>query len=849
MAAKTYKLINLPKQFPGKKVEDIQGLLEEIGWTDAQGKGLLAVIDEDTFKSLQARLSPNAAPVETAKPKVKKEAEPAPAEKAPRARRGLRADSGLSQGITVAPAQTKKPREAQPIKTFFDADDLSGKRKAKKEKDAQVAAAAPEAQSVAAVQVAEPAKPATAPPVKQETAEEAAVRKAKKPKEGAPKAPAKAAELTEEEKAALKKTGGKVEAARKFPERRPPVKKKIKEIGKPADEVVATRGARKIRVFAVKGHRGSGQPAPKTVHVLKVGGEMTVRDVSVNSGIKVNDIISFLLKELDTFATINHLLTIDEIQLLAEHFGVQCEVKPDEAPEDILEEYSIIKEENLRPRPPVVTVMGHVDHGKTKLLDRIRNTNVVAGEAGGITQHIGAYQVVHNDRTITFIDTPGHAAFTQMRARGSLVTDIVILVVAADDGVKPQTKEAIEHARAAKVPIIVALNKCDLASANPERTMSQVSELGLVPEEWGGDTVYVKISALQGDNIDELLEMVLLQSDLLEFKADPTAPPFGIVVESEITKGQGVIATVLVMQGTLKRGQHLVCGTSGGRIKRMEDEWCKELDEALPARPVRIIGFVDVPSNGDKVFAFQNKRKATEIIEVRKERAKLDLQQSHLAKPSLEDFFSRLEKGELKDLNVVVKADVGGSEEAIVAELQKISVEEVKVNIISHGVGQINENDVMLASASDAIILGFSTSLTSGAKRLAEREKVDVRIYNIIYQMMDEIKKAMLGLLEPVFQESELARIEVREIFRTEKSSVICGGFVLDGKAERGKKYRLSRGGEIVHEHTLRSLRRFKEDVKEVASGYECGFVIEGTGDVQLGDILLVYEMKEVPRV
>ncbi len=844
MAAKTYKLIHLAKHLPVKDVDKIKELLEELGWTDEQGKGPLASVSEETLKALQVKLSPGGAPRPEAKQEnAKVQVQPEPA-KPSRARMGIRAKAALSSDIAAPPAPTeKKTREVQPIKTFFDADDLAGKRKQKAAKETAPAAEKPE--TATAVQVAEPPKP---PAEKTETAEEAAARKAKKPKDGVPKAPAKAAELTEEEKAALKKTGGKVETARKFPEKRPPVKKKIKEIGKAPDEAVPTRGARKIRVFAVKGARGASMPAAKTVHVLKVSGDMTVRDVSLGSGIKVSEIISFLLKELDTFATINHLLSIDEIQLLAEHFNVKCEVRPEEAPEDILEEYTKIQTENLQPRPPVVTVMGHVDHGKTKLLDRIRNTNVVAGEAGGITQHIGAYQVIHNGRTITFIDTPGHAAFTQMRARGSQVTDIVILVVAADDGVKPQTKEAIEHARAAKVPIIVALNKCDLASANPERSMSQVSELGLVPEEWGGDTVYVKISALQGDGIEELLEMVLLQADLLEYKADPTAPPYGIVVESEITKGQGVIATVLVMQGTLKRGQHLVCGTSGGRIKRMEDEWGKELDDALPARPVRIIGFVDVPSNGDKVFAFQNKRKASEIIEVRKERAKLDLQQSHLAKPSLEDFFSRLEKGELKDLNVIVKTDVGGSEEAIVTELQKIAVEDVKVNVISHGVGQINENDVMLASASDAIILGFSTSLTSGAKRLAEREKVDVRIYNIIYQMMDEIKKAMLGLLEPVFQESELARVEVREIFRTEKSSVICGGFVLDGKAERGKKYRLMRNGEVVHEHTLRSLRRFKEDVREVASGYECGFVIEGTGDVQLGDILAIYEMKEVPR-
>jgi translation initiation factor IF-2 len=862
------QLLKQVKQLTGGswKLEDVAEMLVALNWDRDNDILPIASVDSETCARLLEKLGAKSEPEKKVKPEAveKKKVEPkSEVQSSTASRTRLRGASGAADLAVASPTTTlKKKREG--VKTFFDAADLAGKiakvseekveeetieTVTKTDKTAPVASDRvideKTIESKKETEATHPVKPS----VKQDTRPKDQQRdfQKKKPqqvqKEPALKVlPEKGEEITDDKRDKKKKP----EVAKKEPEKRQPIKKKIKEIVKLPDEVDHVRSVK--RVFKSKGQRGEVAVKDKAPKILRITGDMAVRELSVKSGVKVGDIIGFLLKELDVFANINHVVSVEEVELISSHFGIQTEVKLNELPEDILEEYDKVLSENLRHRSPVVTVMGHVDHGKTKLLDRIRNTNVVAGEAGGITQHIGAYQVIHNGKAITFIDTPGHAAFTQMRARGSQVTDIVILVVATDDGVKPQTKEAIEHARAAKVPIIVALNKCDLPSSNPERTMTQVSELGLVPEEWGGDTVYVKVSALKGDNINELLEMILLQAELLELKADPKAPAYGVVIESEITKGQGVIVTTLVVQGTLRAGQFVVCGSSGGRIKRMEDEWSKEMLEALPSRPVRIIGLDYLPQNGDKIFTFEDKRKATEIIAVRKEREKLELQKSAPPKTSLEDFFSRFERGEVKDLNLIVKTDVGGSDEAIQGELKRVNVEGVQIKVLSHGVGQITENDVMLASASDAIIIGFSTSLTSGAKKLVDRERVDVRTYDIIYQMTEEIEKAMKGMLEPVFEEIALGRIEIREIFRTDKSSVICGGIVLDGKVERNKKYRLLRRGDVIHQSTLRSLRRFKEDVKDVASGYECGFVVEGTSDVQTGDILSVYDMKEVSR-
>jgi translation initiation factor IF-2 len=647
-----------------------------------------------------------------------------------------------------------------------------------------------------------------------------------------------ASEKTEEEKKGAKKG----RAAAVVPELSKTVRKKAMgtEAAAEDERVVVS----KKRFFKVKGVRGA--PAkPTVVPFLKITGEMSIREVSVQSGIKVGDIIGFLLRELDIMATINYVASIDEIGLICEHFGVKYEVAPSEMPEDSLDLFTQVETKNLVPRPPVVTIMGHVDHGKTRLLDTIRKTNVAGGEAGGITQHIGAYQITIKGKKITFLDTPGHEAFTSMRARGSQVTDIVVLVVAADDGVKPQTIEAIDHAKAAKVPIIVAVNKIDRVQANPDLVKQQLSEYGLVPEDWGGDTVFVPISALRGDNIDDLLEMILITADILDLKADPAAPPYGVVVESQVDAGIGVVATVLVNQGTMRRGQFIIAGTSIGRIKRMEDENARELESVPPGSPARIIGFTEPPENGDKVYAFNEKKKALEIVEARLSRQRVSMV-ARPAKVTLDDLFTRIKEGEMKELRIVCKADVQGTAEALKELLGRIDVEGVKVNIVRLGVGQITETDVMLAAASDAIVIGFQTTISHATKRLAEREHVDVRLYDIIYQISDDIEKAMKGLREPTFVEVALGRLEVRKIFKTDKTQVVCGGYVLDGKATRGSRYRLRRNGDTIVEGALNSLKRFKDDVREVGSGYECGFLLENVSDVKEGDILELFRLEKV---
>ena len=481
-------------------------------------------------------------------------------------------------------------------------------------------------------------------------------------------------------------------------------------------------------------------------------------------------------------------------------------------------------------------------------MDAIRRANVVAGEAGGITQHIGAYQIERKGKQITFIDTPGHEAFTAMRARGSQVTDIVILVVAADDGVMPQTIEAIDHARAADVPIIVAVNKIDKADANPERVSNQLAERGLVPEEWGGDTVFVNISALKGEGIDELLEMILLTAELADPKADPKAPPFGVVVESQVDTGIGVVATVLVQQGEMVKGQFILSGTAIGRIKRMENYLGEEVAMAGPAMPVRVIGFHEPPENGDKVYSFKNKKQAQAIADQRIAKVRATAAAGASGRMTLEAFFKKAEEGEVKDLNLVVKADVGGSAEALVDSIKKIEVEGAKCNVVASGVGQINETDVNLAAASNAVLIGFGVAVSLTAKRLAEREHVDVRLYDIIYEITENIELAMKGLLEPEFEERALGRIEVRAIFKKDKSSTVAGCYVLDGLAKRGAKYRLRRGKDIIFElMTLHSLKRFKDDVREVASGFECGLLVENN-NVEEGDILELFEIVEIER-
>ncbi len=553
--------------------------------------------------------------------------------------------------------------------------------------------------------------------------------------------------------------------------------------------------------------------------------------------------IQELLKSKGIPVTLTQVLPYDVAKMVCEEFGFEVIPESEEVvPEEIEQE----DEGKLVPRPPVVTVMGHVDHGKTTLLDYIRKTNVAAREAGGITQHIGAYKVKLPEGEITFIDTPGHHAFTTMRARGARVTDIVVLVVAADDGVMPQTVEAINHAKAAGVPIIVAINKIDKPDANPDRVKQELAKYGLVPEEWGGDTIMVEISAKTGQNVDELLEMILLQAEMLELKANPEKPARGTVLESKLDPKRGPVATLLVQDGTLRVGDAFVAGLHWGKVRAMINELGERLKEAGPSTPVEVLGLSDVPLAGEPFFVVENERKAREISEARKERAKeLAAERPRI---SLEELMKKLAEGESKELRIVLKADVQGSLEAVREAVEKLSTDEVGVKVVHSGVGAITETDVMLASASQAIIIGFNVRPDSQAKKVAEREKVEIRTYRVIYELLDDVKKAMAGLLEPEYEEVILGRAEVRQVFNVPKVGKVAGCYVVEGKITRNANIRVLRDGVIVHEGKLASLKRFKDDVKEVASGYECGMSIEGFQDIKEGDIIEAYEVKEIQR-
>ena len=489
--------------------------------------------------------------------------------------------------------------------------------------------------------------------------------------------------------------------------------------------------------------------------------------------------------------------------------------------------------------------MGHVDHGKTSLLDAIRNTNVTSGEFGGITQHIGAYRVRVNDKKITFLDTPGHEAFTAMRARGALVTDIAILVVAADDGIMPQTIEAINHAKAANVSIIVAINKIDKEGANPERVKQELTEHGLVPEEWGGDTICVPISAKQNQNIDTLLDMVLLVAEMKELKANPDRPAKGTVIEARLDKGRGVVASILVQNGTLNAGDFIVAGTSLGRIRAMMDDKGKQIKKAKPSIPVEILGLSEVPEGGDTFYVVSDERKAREVVEARKFKAKQDAQNAKKA-VSLDNLFEHIEEGKMKTLEIIVKADVQGSVEAVRQSLERITNEEVKVNVIHGAVGAVTESDVMLASASNAIIVGFNVRPTPGAVISAEDNEIDIRLYRVIYDAIEDIEAAMKGMLAPKFREKVTGHIEIRTTFKVSGVGTIGGAYVTDGKVNRNSLVRVVRDGIVIHEGELGSLKRFKDDVKEVASGYECGVSIDKFNDIKDGDVIEAYVMEQV---
>ncbi len=607
-----------------------------------------------------------------------------------------------------------------------------------------------------------------------------------------------------------------------------------------------------------KKHKKTGEEAEaarlhdEATHVeLPVGGDsvtvtegVTVGDFADIMDVPANDVIKRLFM-LGSPLTVNQPMMRDIIEIIGEDLGREVKVvKPEEEAGWTFED----AEEDPQPRSPVVTVMGHVDHGKTSLLDAIRETGVAATEAGGITQHIGASVVHKNGRQITFIDTPGHEAFTAMRARGANITDIVILVVAADDGVMPQTVEAIHHAKAAGVPIIVAVNKIDKDGANPETVRQMLTEHEIVPEDWGGTNIFVNVSAKKRIGIDDLLEMVLLQADVLELKANPDAHASGVVIEANLDKGRGPVATVLVQRGTLRIGDTLVAGTTYGRVRALIDPFGTSVPTAGPADPVEILGLNSVPSAGDEFRVFADERDARNLAEDRALRQRLIAQAKTKKHVSLDDLFDRIAEGELKDLNLVVKADVQGSIEALQDALNKMDQTEVRINVIHNGVGGITESDVMLADASDAIIIGFNVRPGPGAKQLAEKESVDVRLYRVIYQAIEEINAARVGLLAPDYVEQDTARVEIRELFRVPKAGVVAGCYVQEGEITRDDLVRIVRDGTVVHEGKMSSLRRFKDDVKAVKSGYECGISIEGFQDLKVGDFIEGYKVVEVAR-
>ena len=575
---------------------------------------------------------------------------------------------------------------------------------------------------------------------------------------------------------------------------------------------------------------------------------MTVGELSEVLSVNSTELIKKLFMELKIMANINQSLTLEQIELIAMDYGKEIQEEVEINKEDLDLYFEVEDEEkNLKERAPIVTIMGHVDHGKTTLLDTIRNTRVTAGEAGGITQHIGAYQVRTKDKKITFLDTPGHAAFTTMRARGAKITDVTILVVAADDGVMPQTIEAINHAKAADVPIIVAVNKMDKPQAKPDRVMNELVEYGLISEEWGGDTIFVPISALKGEGIDELLENILLVTEMQELKANPNRLALGTVIEAKLDKGRGAVATLLVQNGTLNVGDPLVVGNTYGRVRAMINDRSKNIHTAKPSTPVEITGLQDVPNAGDRFVVFGDEKTARQIGEKRQQQYIETTRQANSA-VSLDTLFEQMKQGEMKDLNIIIKADVQGSVEALAMSLAKIDVEGVNVRIIHTGVGAINESDITLAVASSAVVIGFNVRPDNNAKQMAATEQVDIRLHSIIYKVIEEIEAAMTGLLDPEFVEKVIGLAEVRQVYKVSKIGTIAGAYVTEGKVSRDGKVRVIRDSVVIYEGEIDTLRRFKDDVKEVQSGYECGMTVENFNDIKEGDVFEVYIMEEVKK-
>ena len=611
-------------------------------------------------------------------------------------------------------------------------------------------------------------------------------------------------------------------------------------------DLSADRGRRKKKKNQ---NQEEKQPSKQKIFQLteiEIPESITVKDFAAEIKKTTADVITKLLG-YGIMATINQEIDFDTAFLIAQEFGITANKKEVVTDEDILFDDSEDKEEDLQPRPPVIVVMGHVDHGKTSLLDAVRKTNVIEGEAGGITQAIGAYKVKVNGREITFLDTPGHEAFTAMRARGAQITDIAILVVAANDGVKPQTIEAINHAKSAGIPIIVAINKIDLPDANIEKVKQELMAYDLVPEEWGGETIYVPISAKKGENIDQLLEMVLLEADVLELKANPNKQAKGAVIEARLDKSKGAIATMLVQRGTLDVGDTIVVGSSIGRIRAMKDEKGKTVKKAGPSTPVEIMGLTEVPEAGDIFYEVKNEKVAKHLIEKRKRQAREKAINS-ATKVTLDNLFSQMEEGKLKVLNLIVKADVQGSVEAVKQSLEKLHNEEVKVKVIHAAAGAVNQSDVTLAKVSNAIIIAFNVRPDNLAKEMAEKDEVEIKQYSIIYQAIEDVEAAMKGMLEPKYEEKVIGNAEVRQTFKISNVGTIAGCYVLSGKVERNAGVRVIRENVVIHDGHLATLKRFKDEVKEVGKGFECGIQIENYNDIKEGDMIEVYVMEEIRR-
>ena len=662
-------------------------------------------------------------------------------------------------------------------------------------------------------------------------------------------APAAPPSAEDRRKAGGKPAGGYTDVGKGGKKGGPPAKKKEQprknEVIEKRERVfdLPYKGSKKKGKERVVETRKTEITVPKAIkRIIKISETISVGELAKRMGIKATDLIKSLMK-MGMMVTINHTLDIDTAVILASEYGYEVENVAVDL-DEILESTPDAPESLLK-RPPVVTIMGHVDHGKTSLLDAIREANVIAGEAGGITQHIGAYDVELNGRKITFLDTPGHEAFTAMRARGAKVTDIVILVVAADDGVMPQTREAINHSKAAGVPIIVAVNKIDKPDSRPDQVKRELMEYGLVSSEWGGDTTMVEVSAKKRLNLEELLEMVLLQADMMDLMANPDKQAKGTVVEARLDKGRGPVATVLIQEGTLKNGDYCVVGIHSGRVRAMQNDRGEKVLEAGPSMPVELVGLSGVPDAGDIFVSMKDEKQAREIATLRQIKQR-EIELAKHTKLSLEDLYKRIQSGEVKDLNVIVKGDVQGSVEAVSESLRKLSTEAVRLNVIHSAVGAITETDVNLAAASNAIIIGFSVRPEVKAQSLAEKEGVDIRLYSIIYDAVEDVKKAMEGLLEPTLKEKYLGRSEVREVFSVPKIGNVAGCYVLDGKMLRNAQVRLLRDNVVIYEGKMSSLRRFKDDIKDVASGYECGIGLENYNDIKIADIIEAFEIEKI---